>query len=253
MEAFAARWAGEHAGQSMPITRLVGFCLLLRRTAIDQFSQALRLAPEARSVRKNLVVALKKAGFTSEAIWQGLPLLEGEPSDEELRLIAKLYLEVGEMDKAMKFYAELASSQQAQAADHLELARLRAQEGELEGAIESTLDALALVPRDVQVWHALGKLYIRVGAPELAREALLRAQELEPTSPAINAHLGRLLLSQGAYEEALPHLERAAELEEPSSVDSLRALAAAYREMGRSEDAILLWRHAESLALVAPS
>ena len=244
----------KECGEEVALLNALGstyFAIGENEEAIAQFSQALRLAPEERGVRGNLVVALKKAGLISEAIWQGLPLLDGEPSDEELRLMAKLYLEVGKLDKAIQFYTRLACSQQAEAADHLELARLRAQAGDVEGAIESTLDALALVPRDAGVWHELGKLYIQAGVPELAREALLQAQELESTSSAINAHLGRLLLSQRAIGEAIPHLERSVELD-PSSPDSLKALAAAYREVGRGEDALLLWRHAESLAPVAP-
>lgn len=36
MEAFAARWAVEHAGESVPCTRMVGFCLLARRAVVDQ-------------------------------------------------------------------------------------------------------------------------------------------------------------------------------------------------------------------------
>ncbi|MDZ7262402.1 MAG: tetratricopeptide repeat protein, partial [candidate division KSB1 bacterium] len=36
VETFAARWAVEHAGQDIPITRLVGFCLLARKEVIDR-------------------------------------------------------------------------------------------------------------------------------------------------------------------------------------------------------------------------
>jgi GT2 family glycosyltransferase len=36
MQAFASRWAADHAGQSRPIKRVVGFCLLMRRAVVDR-------------------------------------------------------------------------------------------------------------------------------------------------------------------------------------------------------------------------
>ncbi|MBI3087744.1 MAG: fused MFS/spermidine synthase [Candidatus Omnitrophica bacterium] len=107
---------------------------------------------------------------------------------------------VGNEDKDAAFYAALGRAQ-----------RFR---GELEAATTSFEQALALEPGAAAALE-LGKVYVERNLPLRAQEALRRALELDPTRLEAYYVLARLLLRQQQLDEALATYEQAAALKAP--------------------------------------
>lgn len=109
--------------------------------------------------------------------------------------------------------------------------------------------ALMLNPGSAIIWTGAGVAANLSGNPELGLERLQRALRLDPGAqgrPGIEASIGHALTLLGRFDEALPWLEATATLR-PNNTPVLYALAHAYAEVGRSEEARAMLARAEEL------
>lgn len=107
---------------------------------------------------------------------------------------------------------------------------------DLVGAISALDEAAALAPDRPSVHAIRAQILDESGRHEEALESYRRAASLDPTDPVVLVEIGRLLGRAGRFEEALWFLRRAADVS-PGMPEVHFFMAAAYRSLGRSEEA----------------
>jgi adenylate cyclase len=96
--------------------------------------------------------------------------------------------------------------------------------------------------------HVLGFIYSMIGQHDKANADCQQALELAPNSALAHSFYGLVLNKTGRFEEAVHELEQGLRLDPFASSFSLRALAAAYCNAGRPEDAIAVSKKATQKA-----
>jgi tetratricopeptide (TPR) repeat protein len=249
--------------------------------AIDQYRQALA-AEDDPSIRRNLALALLKAGETREAAAEAERALLVQPGDRDARLLlADCRLRLGETqgaidvlepaaaaapgDKAVAYLLGTALLESNRVADaqvvmdrvfrddspesHVLLGSMYSRRSEWGAAIAEYEKARATNPRMPLVNFLYGEALMKerndwAGAADAFRAEL----EVDPNHYESNLLLGTLLREGGHVEEALPRLEHAARLRGDDLAVQF-SLGAAYLATGRMGEA---QRLLEAVAAAAP-
>jgi tetratricopeptide (TPR) repeat protein len=127
------------------------------------------------------------------------------------------------------------------------LASVRAQAGELRGAIELYEHARALMPQHIHVLVNLASLYRTVGKLQEARDHLAAALQVDESFAIAHCNLGNVLTDLGDRAGAVRCYERAAALD-PQYADPLAGLALIAEQEHRLDDAGALAERAGRLA-----
>ncbi len=182
-------------------------------------AEAYGAALDLRPTDDELIFLRGDALWRAERGLEALPdltALEGRTRDYRVSsLIADVYVDAGQIDRAMR---------------SLERALDRAEE-----AGDASAQANLLVKR--------GLLERSLGREGDAEASFARATELDPDSWAAQYNLGVSLLEAGQVQAALGPLQNA-EGAAPDSGEVALALASAYDQLGRSEDALTAARRA---------
>jgi Flp pilus assembly protein TadD len=109
--------------------------------------------------------------------------------------------------------------------------------------------AIAALPQDAGLHHALGLTLTRLKRSDEALEELRRAAELDPASARYTYVLAVALDSTGRHEDAIATLEESL-AKHPRDLDTLIALATFNRDAGNIASAL---DYAERLAPLASS
>src|SRR6185503_18242392 len=112
---------------------------------------------------------------------------------------------------------------------------LRHQQGRTALGIDLVLRAITLRPDYFDALNNIGNMYLRFGPAE-AVTAYNKALRLRPSDPGVLRHLER-------HEEAAELFQRGIR-ERPDDMENYYSLAVAYKEMGRSDDAVATLRKA---------
>ena len=111
-------------------------------------------------------------------------------------------------------------------------------------AAQAAQKALALDDSDPRVYHALGNLYIMQRQYEKAIAAAERQLELSPSGVIAYQSMASALRWADRYSEAIPFAEQSIRLDPYPSAVTFRQLGAAYRNVGRYEEAITAYKKA---------
>jgi len=111
-------------------------------------------------------------------------------------------------------------------------------------AAQAVQKALALDDSDPRVYRALTNLYIMQRQYEKAIAAAERQLELSPSGARAYQSMGVALRFADRHSEAIPFAEQAIRLDPYPSATALRNLAGCYRNVGRYEEAITLFKKA---------
>jgi tetratricopeptide (TPR) repeat protein len=188
-------------------------------SAADAFAEALKLDPDDTDLAYRRGSALLSAGRGLEALAE-LTDIEARTSDYRFSsLIAEVYLEQGQVDRALRA---------------LERAERKAQ-----AAGDRSGQAASLI--------ALGEIQRGLGREADATASYGRAAEVDPTSWEARYALGVSYLTAGQPRSAVAPLLEAVVLV-PDNGDVRLALASAYDQMGQSGDALAAAREALSRA-----
>jgi len=251
---------------------LLGLCYLRRGQPGDLTAakKALGDALAAREGYAEAYVALgdvqKQSGDSvaaSEAYRQALPLLDDELQRAELeQILGRLYLEQGQLDKAVRELRKSVSSNPEDAKTQGLLGQalvMQAQKrGEAPGsptwdaARQCLLRAARAEQADPQVLTTLGKLLLSSGQVPDAEKALLRAVQAAPERIETLLLLGELRLQQGdtasAYEQGLRAYSSARKENHATMMaESHRLLARCHARSGTPERALAALREAEAV------
>jgi Flp pilus assembly protein TadD len=112
----------------------------------------------------------------------------------------------------------------------------RFERNDLDGALSALDGAAVLAPEQPSVHAIRAQILDESGRHEEALASYKQAASLDPTDPVLLVEVGRLLGRAGRFEEALGFFRRAAD-SAPRMPEVRFFLAAAYRSLGRHEEA----------------
>lgn len=235
--------------------------------AIDQFRQALKLAPENKRACIGLARALAGAGRNEEAIQTLKDWLKAHPDDQDaLYWTGRLYQDFanqtfeqmaaghpgsylvyeteGAQDRARQQYPQaLAAYQKALALApegtpglHFYIGDVYWRTLNYAGAERELKDELRINPAHSKANYELGDIYARQGDPQQAIPYLEKALTLDPGLTEAHRSLGRAYLEEKAYSQALAEFLQVAKAE-PNDHTIHALLATTYRDMGRLNEA----------------
>src|SRR5690625_4857128 len=168
-------------------------------------------------------------------------------SDEDIALIAQLYMEWGFYEKAAPLFEQLLET-------YVDNDELRVMLASIYIELEKDEQAFELLdmiseddPAYLQALLQQADLYESQGLFEVAEQKLLEAKELAPNEIIIDFALGELLFSIGQYQRSLSFYEIVLEQErEINGIDVRHRLAEAYAFLGHYEKALDLYEQLQS-------
>lgn len=214
--------------------------------AIDQYRRALETEEDA-SIRKNLALALQKAGRTREAAEEAARLLAADPANRDaLLLLADCRLRLGESQAAADLLGTAAASAPGDTAVAFLLGTALLELGR-PGDAQVVMDRV--FRGDSPEAHLLmGHMLTKKQDWGAARAELEKARAGNPGLPGLNFLLGQALLKEMDWAGARAGFE--AELRiDPNHFESNLLLGNLLREEGRTEKAL---EHLERAARLRP-
>ncbi len=206
----------------------LGECLAKRGRldeAIDQFQQALKIAPRYPEIETNLVIALTKKGRTDEAIPHLQALLKENPNDAQAHYnLGNALRKKGDSQGAIAAYEKALSILARYPAAHYNLGNALDQNGQIDEAIAHYREAVREQPNYPEAYYLLGNDLLRKSLVDDAIAAYEQALKSQPAYPAAENNIGLALFQKGRPSEGIAHWQNALAAE-PDSVDSLNNLA----------------------------
>jgi len=249
--------------------------------AIEQYRRALESIDDV-SVRRNLALALQKAGHPREAAEQARAVLDHEPGNRDAEiLLAQSHLALGEeqaavdllrpvadqapSDKAVAYllgtaFLQLGQPEEAQVVmdrvfrddspeGHVLLSLLYSKKQDWANSEAEAEKARASQPPVALANYLYGEARLKAFDWQAAAEAFRAELEVNPAHFESNLLLGTLLREEGRTDEALFYLDRAARIR-PDDLAVAFSQGAAFVSAGRLEEARRLL---ERVAAAAPS
>jgi predicted TPR repeat methyltransferase len=149
----------------------------------------------------------------------------------------------GRLEEAEQAYLAVLAADQGNASALHFLGVLRHQQGQSLQAIQLVRRAIELRPDYVDAVNNLGNILQQMGAPVDAIDSYRRALELRPDHPGASHNLGVVLRKVKRFEESAKVHEKNVE-KWPGELEHYYALASAYKDMARFEDAVATLRKA---------
>lgn len=226
--------------------KMFGDCLLEEGDflgAMEHYREAVRLAPTVANGRKNLGCALARAGRPAEAVPEFQLALAAEPSAENFRNLGFALGDSGRFEDALDPLRRASSLEPANAAVHARLGAMLVALDRLDQAALEFRLAIDLAPLDLESRRALARTELQRGDPAAGVMAYRDLLTCEPDDLETLVNLARLLATHPSERirdgaEAVRCAERARQLT-PEPIAFLEgALASAYAETGRFDDAV---------------
>ena len=130
-------------------------------------------------------------------------ILLDNTSLEGHRALAYVWELTGNRELALESYLTARSLNPNLPPLHIDIGNMLRALGDIDGARESYLNAVALSPISTQPLTLLVQLYAGVGEYGVASQYARQAVELDPANPRLRGNLGRMYYHNGALEEAI--------------------------------------------------
>ena len=167
-----------------------------------------------------------------------------EPTDHVSRTgLAARYLEVGEIEGAMRQLREAIRLSPAFPDAHFNLAAALHAQGAIKEAIAAYRRAIELDPDYAEAHNNLGVLLEIVGDRANAVEHYRRAMQIQPHQADAHFNLGNALVAGGRREEAVEH-DRRALASDPEGTETRIRLGRVLTQLGQRAAAIVEYRQA---------
>jgi tetratricopeptide (TPR) repeat protein len=231
------KWVHGSFHGSGDLTEVAGFHWALLLTRQGSFSQALYLLSD-RAQRKGESPLLVEAMGLASLRMPNLPEDYAPESRERVWLAGKaaFYVSLHDFTRGQEYSRRLLALYGQQPAVHYLQGTLLKFQLEPAKAAQEFRKELEISPRHVPAMLELAQFEIDTSDLNEALSLARNAAEIEPTNPDTHHILGRALLAAGQAKESARELEWAERLAPQRSSVHFH-LAAAYRELGRKEDA----------------
>lgn len=192
-----------------------------------------------------LIAAARRALVRGDGIDAEMKLREalerGVPRQEVAAFLGGAYLRQGDRARARQWLEPATFSRDTAAEGFRVLAQLEQQEGNLAAAAEAYKRALAITPRDADLWVEIGRLRYRARRHLQAIKAADYALELGPRNVRALEFRGQLVRDRYGLLAALPWFETAL-MQAPADVSLLSNYAATLGELGRASEMLVVTR-----------
>lgn len=157
----------------------------------------------------NMGVNFFRRGLFRQAVAAYRAEEEIEPTTQLYLELGKTYAKLGEPDSARIAYERSIELDANNPTAFMWLGQLMEETGELEKALEYSLQGAALKPEDPDYAYIIGTLYNRMGETDKAIEYLEPVAEAQPWHQGAQYNLGQALLRLGKQDEAQFYLAQA--------------------------------------------
>lgn len=171
--------------------------------AITLLEQALRLRPDAPVLHCNLANALRRAGRADEALAHAQRAVAARPDDQQgLAALASAYIALRQFARAREVVTKLVPLAPDNPDAWLSKATLDLEDHDAAGAIAAAQRAFEIVPNNVGAYVLLARGLLAAGRPDEALDAHRRAVDLAPDVWDVTFEFGQMLRDLGRFEEA---------------------------------------------------
>jgi tetratricopeptide (TPR) repeat protein len=231
------KWVHGSFHGSGDLTEVAGFHWALLLTRQGSFAQALYVLADRAQHKGESPVLVEAMGLASLRM-PNLPEDYAPESRERVWLAGKaaLYASLHDFTRGQEYSRRLLAEYGQQPEVHYFQGTLLKFQLEPAKAAQEFRKELEISPRHVAAMLELAQFEIDSGDLTEALSLARHAVEIEPANPDVHHILGRALLAAGRAKESAHELEWAERLAPQSSAIHFH-LAAAYRELDRTEDA----------------
>lgn len=221
--------------------------------AVRHFYEALRIKPDLVAPLLNIGVTLREKGKIDEAINHFLKVLLFKPDCvEAYSELADTLKKKGDFVGAVKYYLEAIRIKPDQAKLYNNLGAILAYQNKGKEAVGYFYKALQIDPTYAGAYYNLGKVFVNEGKIEDAILNYRKALSVNKDITQVLYHLSWILASHENIkyrngEEAVNLAEKLCEVTQNIQPLALDALAAAYAETGRFNEAVLTAKKALNL------
>jgi tetratricopeptide (TPR) repeat protein len=225
--------------------------------AITEYMAALRIDPEYAKAHNNLGLALANWGRLPEGIEQYEQALRIRPDYPEAHYnLGNAFCQLGRLTEGIEQYKQALRIKSDFVKAHNNLGTALASQSKVAEAIAEYTAALRIKPDSAEAHNNLGSLLARQGRIPEAMTQYRELLQLKPDFPPALHKLAWILATDGNANlrnagEAVQLAERLCAITGYQQADALDALAAAYAEAGRFNDAIHVAQKAIELASAA--
>ena len=208
--------------------------------AIDDYKQAIRLAPEQIFVWNNLGNLCMKIMRNDEAMLAFQKALEHNGKDPVAWCgLGNVYYKIGYIDDSITAYRKAIEFSPALAHPWNGLGDAYASVGRDVDAIAAYQKAIEANRQFMLPWLRLADIYCRQGRNRDAIKAFQRALHIDPKNSQVWNELGVMFLKIASYEDAIQAFSKASELDRGFAW-AYSNLALAHANLGKHEEAISL-------------
>ena len=234
-----------HTAKDAPVKRLSGLQLERAYTALQQDSEAVKVALELQRLFPNdaeilyhnerifgnfaFLTVQKLAAVAPESIWRQQAQAEAYESQGTFDVAIAAYRQVLNLDpkhRGMHYRIGRCLREQARNSHHPE---------DLVSAMQEFQAELQLDPENANAAYEIGELHRLAGELEPAKTYFEAAVRSYPNFPEANLGLGTVLASLGQPEQALPHLKIAI-ANDPTDEASWYRLSQVERSLGHTTE-----------------
>jgi Flp pilus assembly protein TadD len=170
--------------------------------AIAAYKQAATLQPKNAEPHVAAGALLEKQGKFADAEAEYKQAVALDPSSDAVVGLANLYMRGRRLPEAAEYLRKLIAAHPEQAAAHIQLGQILADEGRNEEAIAELQAGVKLAPGDLVAQRDLADLYFAMKKNDLAEAAYRALLAAKPNDEELHHALGKSLLEQKKYPDA---------------------------------------------------
>jgi tetratricopeptide (TPR) repeat protein len=202
-----------------------GVCLLKLKqpeAAVQVFQKILESSPNDTRARRDLASVQLNAGLAKDALSTALPLMDSNPDNGTMRLVAAIYEANGDTPNAVRILRDAIVKSPREVALYADFADIAMNHQSFQTGIEMINSGLKLQPAAAQLYLARGVLYVQLAEYEKAEADFEKAEHLDANQSMSAAAQGMLA-------------------EEMDQNDPDRALATVRTKLAKKPDDAFLW------------
>ena len=170
--------------------------------AIAAYREAAVLQPKDPEPHVAAGILLEKQNKFSEAESEYKQAVALDPSSDAVTGLANLYMRGRRLPEAKEYLRKLIAAHPDQAAAHIQLGQILADEGKNEDAIAELQTGVKLAPTDVAAQRDLADLYFTMKKNDQAEAAYRGLLASKPNDAELHHALGKSLLEQKKFVDA---------------------------------------------------